>query len=261
MERKSQSYVLGDYSDEKSRQIELCLVFDNHSIRQLNSLPIQEGWSCVDLGGGTGSVARWLADKVGTTGHVQLIDIDTSLSGESDSFEVVKRDVRELQLHKNSFNLIHTRLLLTHLRERKDLLDRLYTWLKPGGYLVIEEMDFATGFPLEEETQDGQVVAKLAKALKTAFVSYGIDIYFGRRVPLLLQDLGMKEIRSEGFVPIGNGGTALSNFQRGSMRHLLPMVSKLGLVSPEEIEKYIELRKDPRHWVADFSLISTIGQK
>jgi predicted O-methyltransferase YrrM len=38
--------------------------------------PLQAGWRCLELGTGRGSMAPWLAEKVGPTGHVVATDID-----------------------------------------------------------------------------------------------------------------------------------------------------------------------------------------
>ena len=37
------------------------------------------GWRCAELGAGAGSMARWMADRVGESGSVTAIDRDTSL--------------------------------------------------------------------------------------------------------------------------------------------------------------------------------------
>jgi 2-polyprenyl-3-methyl-5-hydroxy-6-metoxy-1,4-benzoquinol methylase len=38
-------------------------------------LGIAPGWKCLDVGAGAGGVARWMAEKVGTTGSVTATDI------------------------------------------------------------------------------------------------------------------------------------------------------------------------------------------
>ena len=37
---------------------------------------VRPGWRCLEVGGGRGSMAAWLAEKVGPTGHVVATDID-----------------------------------------------------------------------------------------------------------------------------------------------------------------------------------------
>ena len=38
---------------------------------------VQPGWRCLEVGAGRGSMAVWLAEQVGPTGHVVATDIDT----------------------------------------------------------------------------------------------------------------------------------------------------------------------------------------
>jgi ubiquinone/menaquinone biosynthesis C-methylase UbiE len=37
---------------------------------------VQPGWRCLEVGGGYGSMAAWLAEKAGPTGHVVVTDAD-----------------------------------------------------------------------------------------------------------------------------------------------------------------------------------------
>jgi ubiquinone/menaquinone biosynthesis C-methylase UbiE len=43
---------------------------------RLRTLPIQEGWQCLDVGTGLGTIALFLAERVGATGQVLAIDLD-----------------------------------------------------------------------------------------------------------------------------------------------------------------------------------------
>ena len=42
---------------------------------RLDRLAVDRGWRCVEIGAGDDSVARWLAGRVGPTGHVVATDI------------------------------------------------------------------------------------------------------------------------------------------------------------------------------------------
>ena len=50
---------------------------DPVTIRRLRRLGIERGWRCLEVAAGTGGVARWMAEKVGTRGHVVATDLDT----------------------------------------------------------------------------------------------------------------------------------------------------------------------------------------
>ena len=43
---------------------------DPVTVQHLEGVGVTAGWSCLEVGGGGGSVARWLSDRVGGDGHV-----------------------------------------------------------------------------------------------------------------------------------------------------------------------------------------------
>src|ERR687887_1034052 len=52
---------------------------DPTSVRRLEATGVDEGWRCLEVGAGRGSIARWLAQRVGPSGHVVALDLDTTL--------------------------------------------------------------------------------------------------------------------------------------------------------------------------------------
>ncbi len=58
----------------------LASVFDPGSVRQLTALGVGPGWHCLEVGGGGGSLARWLSEQVGASGRVIVTDIDARTS-------------------------------------------------------------------------------------------------------------------------------------------------------------------------------------
>ena len=49
-------------------------IFDPLSRRRRDM--VQPGWRCLEVGAGRGSMAVWLAEQVGPSGHVVATDID-----------------------------------------------------------------------------------------------------------------------------------------------------------------------------------------
>ena len=65
------SYVFDQaWVKERDRLRALEQLFDTSTTRRLADLGVGEGWHCLEIGAGAGGVARWLADRVGRTGHV-----------------------------------------------------------------------------------------------------------------------------------------------------------------------------------------------
>src|SRR4051812_29968382 len=120
--------------------------FDPASQAYIRRLGLARGWRCLEVGAGSGSMARWLADQVGHTGYVLAVDIETGLLDAlaSPHLEVRRLDVGREPLPEGEFDLVHARLVLGHLaeRERELALTSMIKALKPGGVLLVEDADF-----------------------------------------------------------------------------------------------------------------------
>src|SRR5207245_1970263 len=75
------SYGLGlrnGWSDEDRRLHAAQELADPATFRHLETIGIGPGMSCLEVGGGCGSVARFMAERVGPTGSVVVTDLDPS---------------------------------------------------------------------------------------------------------------------------------------------------------------------------------------
>lgn len=50
---------------------------DPPTIRHLETIGVSQGWKCLEVGAGAGSIAQWLSNRVGPTGKAVATDIDT----------------------------------------------------------------------------------------------------------------------------------------------------------------------------------------
>jgi precorrin-6B methylase 2 len=73
---------------------------DPLSANQLDAIGVGEGWRCLDVEAGGGSVTRMLAARIGSTGSVLAVDLDISLLEglPSDRVEVRRLDLMADQL-------------------------------------------------------------------------------------------------------------------------------------------------------------------
>ena len=118
-------------------------LYDPATIRRFEALEVGEGWNCLEVGGGSGSIAAWLARKVGPTGHVLVTDIDprylepVAALGYS-QLEIQRHDISSDPLPEGAYDLVHVRLVLVHVPTREQALAKMLVALKPGGCLVVE---------------------------------------------------------------------------------------------------------------------------
>src|SRR5918911_3842606 len=112
--------------------------------RHLAARGVGPGWRCLEVGAGAGSIACWLADRVGPGGHVVATDLDTRFLERHarPNLDVRRHDVVHDPLETDAYDLVHARALLEHLPERDQVLPRLIAALRPGGWLVVEDIDF-----------------------------------------------------------------------------------------------------------------------
>src|SRR3712207_7018804 len=54
-------------------------LFPYTTLFRSTALGVGEGWRCLELGGGNGSIAEWLSARVSPSGSVTAIDIDPVL--------------------------------------------------------------------------------------------------------------------------------------------------------------------------------------
>src|SRR5205085_8877158 len=121
-------------------------IFDGGTRGHLARLPLPAGSSCLEVGAGAGSVARWLCERVGPGGRVVATDLDVDLLEKlpEENLEVRRHDIVSGELETDAFDLIHSRLVLEHIPERDAVLRRLVVALRPGGWLVLEDFDWGS---------------------------------------------------------------------------------------------------------------------
>src|SRR5256885_10435551 len=61
---------------ERERLNSITSLYDPHTLGCCDRLGISEGWRCLDVGAGTGSVAELLAERVGEDGRGLAVDLD-----------------------------------------------------------------------------------------------------------------------------------------------------------------------------------------
>ena len=69
--------------------------YDPSTVGYLTGVGVTDGWACWELGAGGGSIASWLAERVGPAGSVFATDIDPRFipASELAQLEVVRHDV------------------------------------------------------------------------------------------------------------------------------------------------------------------------
>jgi len=205
-------YILDNAGKEASSRFPaLSTAFDAGTVRHLESLDVSPGWHCLEVGGGGGSIAAWLAARVAPTGKVLVTDIDPRFleSLRLPNTEVRRHDIATDTLPESAFDLVHSRLVLLHVPEREKALARMAAALKPGGWLLAEEFDSSV-FP-DPALSCGEVLSKTHIAMTQLIDERGVDRKFGRRLFGRLRALGLVDVVAEGRTFIWPSGSPRSS--------------------------------------------------
>lgn len=222
-------------------------LFDAGSMKVLEGRGLRPSWRCLEVGAGGGSIARWLA---GRTASVLATDLDTTHLRESSgpNLAVREHDLLRDPLPERAFDLIHLRMVLAWLADRSGGLRRLRSALRPGGWLVAEELDFHAAIADPGmEAADQSLFAKLVRAHNaTLGVLSGFDAHYGRRLRGELGEAGFDEVGCEGYATMWRGGEAGGRIWRLSVAQLRDPLVERGLASPDEVEAGLALFDDAR---------------
>jgi SAM-dependent methyltransferase len=193
---------------EGERLAALARVADPGTRRHLLALGLQPGWRCLEIGAGAGTVARWLAEGVAPGGHVVATDLDTRHldAGDRDNLEVRRHDIRSDELEAAHYDLIHARMVLQHIPEREEIVPRLVAALRPGGWLLLEDVDLAApmGEVMSRYAPDDRrdTVRAVLRAFDLGMAALGAENSFGARLPQVMLGAGLTDIGGELRAPL-----------------------------------------------------------
>ena len=251
---------LFDNSGERAeaRFRDLSALYDARTIYYLNQRGIEEGWSCLEVGGGGGSITSWLCARVGVAGRVLATDIEPRFLQVLPfaNLEVWRHDIRKDLLPTSEFDLVHARLVLIHLPEQETALRRMVAALKPGGWIVIEEFGDLSVLP-DPTVNPVEVSLRVIHAYQEVLKSAGVDMRYGRLLPQKLQSNGLVNIGAEASVSIWKARSAGARLLKLSCQELRKPMIGSGLISQTEFDADIRrvdeedfLMLSPTLWTA-----------
>jgi SAM-dependent methyltransferase len=166
------------------------------TLRQLTMVGLRPGMRALDAGAGTGAVARVMAEMVGSGGSVVAFDgsedriAEGARMASAPNLSFVAGDLYEPRLPEGSFDFVWCRFLFEYLANPDGVLLQLVRLLKPGGKLVVGDLDGNTVFhyPIEPEVEAD--LARLMRALEGRF-----DPFAGRKLYHRFRRAGLADLR------------------------------------------------------------------
>lgn len=260
------SYLLSGHLSELDRLQLQSRVWEPAGRRLLGEIGPGRGGRAVDLGCGAMGWLGLLSDWVDPDGHVVGTDVQEEMLEAAarfvdeerlDNVEIVRDDVFASQLEPNSFDLVHARFLLGPLGRGDEQLRTYLRLLRPGGILVLEDVDPASWHFLPPAL----ACAELLPLVVEAFARAGGDPGAASTHLRLFDDAGIEPtVRAEvQALPPGHPYNRL----------LLQFATRLdgllrSFVDPDRLDHLRDQAEaeleDPHRWGITFTLAQTWGR-
>jgi SAM-dependent methyltransferase len=254
------AYLLDNQAAEAGRRFDaLAAIFDGWTFQHIEGVGLSAGWLCWEVGAGGPSTPQWLAARVGPTGRVLATDIDVTWLEGAEDFDVLRHDVAASPAPACGFDLVHARLVLTHVAPRALALRRMAGALRPGGWLVIEDFDVsaqALACPDaadDEEERANQIRAGVIELL----AARSVDLSLGRTLRHRLRSLGLTDVRAEAYAPLALPTTR--ELELANVMQLREGLASLGL--GDDIEPHLAAVAAGRIDIATPPLVTAWGRK
>jgi len=256
-------YVFANSSTEaETRFAALSTIYDRGTVRHLEDLGVAGGWHCLEIGGGNGTIAKWLAARVGSTGHVLTTDVDTRFLEplRAPNLEVCRHNIGTDPLPESAFDLIHTRLVLMHVSERDTALAQMISSLRPGGWLLMEEYDSCSMLP-DSVANTNETILETQLAMQRLLEDNGVNRRYGRLLPGLLRARGLKSVGAEARLFLWQGGSAGIALMRANFEQLRKTMIERNYITEQEFDKDLAQLDDPDLLMPSSILWSVWGRR
>jgi SAM-dependent methyltransferase len=226
-------------------------------------LPVLSGKRCLEVGYGGGTFALWLTSSVGRAGRVLATDLKPLPLPAMDALEVLSHNVvTEPIPDAGTWDLIHARLLLNHLRDRRAVLAKLAAALAPGGLLVTEDWQSATPdrFVAYAPTEGAwQALRAFHAATLAVLDEHGNDRDWATDAHATMRQAGLINVYTETSGETWTGGDDGTRLLLGTSVQVRDEMAATGLISEAQLDELPELLMDPDVAIHGHRLYTTSG--
>ncbi len=237
------------------------------TLEALRRAGLGAGMSVLDVGCGPGDVTLEIARVVGSSGRVVGIDMDAAVlthgrvAAEKAGLAVEWRcqDVEDFD-EPGAYDLVYARFLLSHLVDPAAMLDHLLGALRPGGRIVIEDIDISahTCWPASS------AFARYVELYEATARAHGVDATIGPRLPGLLLDAGATELHVNLSTPVFLAGEG-KHVACLTLQSIAGSAVESGLTTAAEISELLDAlhrhEADPRSLQSIAQICQVTGRK
>lgn len=216
-------------------------------------LGIGPGLTCLDVGCGGGDVTLDLARRVAPSGQVLGVDLDETklhlARQEAEAAGVPNAAYRLLDVRTDdageAFDVVYARFLLSHLADPARAIGAFGRHLRPGGLVVVEDVDFSGSFTWPESAAHRRYEQLYCAVVQRR----GGNPNLGPQLPVLLAEAGFEGVGMHVVQPAATEGE-VKLLGPLTLENIAGAILADGLATREEVDDLVrQLRQfaaDPR---------------
>lgn len=264
------NYVLPTGKHDSMRLDVIHSVYRPISEKGLSAARIGEAQRAADIGCGTGTVSRWMASQMRSGGRVDAIDIapeqiDVARSAAAASgygnIQYQVGSAYEPGLPEGAYDIVFCRLVLCHLKDPGTAIARMARLLRPGGRLVLVDMDLRDTFAMPRCEAYQHYINECVIPYE---VKVGVDYSVGLKLPQLALDAGLEIDAVFADQPIFREGPEKHLWEKTWTAALQRAVPEGAITLDRGMELIAAMERhtaNPGVWVAVAKMFAVVGSK
>ena len=272
MSSLSVPYALGSAVAEQQRLVAQALSLEAYAQSLLNCISIKPGFRAVDVGCGPIGIMNLLAERVGPEGIVvgverepRFADMARAELGKRGlrNVQVINADALENGLEKNSYEIVHERLVMINLPPagQKAMLAEMLSLLKPGGTIAFQEFDSAS-YVCCPDHPSWNILLNL---WNDTFHASGGNEFVGRSLGRLLRSAGVENVQMKVHVAITQVGEYRRTHLLSLLESMQDVVLASGRINETDLRQHMkalsEHLADPETTLIDKLMVQAWGQR
>ena len=244
-------------------------LFREDATSMLDRIGVQLGWHCLDLCCGVGGITDLLSRRVGLHGEVIGLDMDAwklDVASEwakvnlLDNVRYIEGDAFDTGFPPASFDLVHTRFALGVIPGGVDMLEHIFSLVRPGGVVFLEEADIGTLLCVPAHPAWDRAV----EAITCVFEEIGADLELGRKLFRLLHHRGLRNLQACPCVHALRAGEPMMFHIPSTLEVMRESALSTGLMNESEMQHLLtELRQHltrPETLMISYAMIQVSGR-
>lgn len=234
---------------------------DPETRRHLEEIGICEGWQCLEIGAGSGSLSEWMAGRVEPGGKVIASDLETrGLT----KLQAANLEVKTLDVDKDPLpggnDLIVARYSLEWLDDPQAVIDKMIGALAPHGWLLIESNDWGALPPI------GAGAPLMLRKVREEFFDFlsqlrGYHPDLGRQLVGILESRGLVSVGATGRSMLLRGKSPDIQLYKYELEMVAGQMIGAGRLTEMDLAAVLKIYDDPKLCMMSPMTITAWGRK